>query len=194
MEDFMKALGNVHKICKGDITHREPSNMLLPEEEYPVPLVEFENMIDLMEEVYQEDIQKDKKNYNMLNDVMSCMRDTGMMDSYLYLIFTRGEEAYIIADMFAMGLINTLFGEDDYDTIYSTISSVEYRVGIIKDMMMPIRDPMCVEKNNERYGNMDEILVRMGASLKAARRIHERKQEDEKSQGLSMLSQCDVNE
>ena len=96
MEVFAKALNDVHKLCKGDIVYREPSEVLLSEEEYPVPVVEFEKMYYLMMEVSEEDIQQDQK--DMLQDVMSCMRDTGMIDSYLLLeTFTRGFKPALIA-------------------------------------------------------------------------------------------------
>ena len=49
MEEFATALNKVHeKLCKKNIVHREPSNVLLPEEEYPVSVVEFEEMFELM--------------------------------------------------------------------------------------------------------------------------------------------------
>ena len=46
MEAFSKVLNDVHnKMYTGDILHREPSHVLLPEEEYPVPVVEFEDCL-----------------------------------------------------------------------------------------------------------------------------------------------------
>ena len=52
MEDFSIALNNVHnKLCKGNVVRREPSYVLLPKEKYPVSVVEFEEMIELMVEV-----------------------------------------------------------------------------------------------------------------------------------------------
>ena len=45
----MKALNDVHdKLCNGDVVYREPSEELLSEEEYPISVIEFEQMYDLM--------------------------------------------------------------------------------------------------------------------------------------------------
>ena len=74
---FVKALSDLHdKLCNGDVVYREPSEELLSEEEYPISVIEFEQMYDLMMKVsnYKENIQQNQEVYDMLQDVMSCMR------------------------------------------------------------------------------------------------------------------------
>ena len=44
---FVKALSDLHNKCNGYVV-REPSHVLLPEEEYPVSIVEFEEMYDCL--------------------------------------------------------------------------------------------------------------------------------------------------
>jgi len=171
MEDFATALNKVHdKLCKGDIVHREPSYVLIPEEEHPVSVVEFEEMFELMVKVSQDDIYEDKKNYGMIQDVISCMRDTGMIDSYLYLSFERGENASIIENTFSHGVIAEMAQEDVYETRNDNLFFFEDRVDTIKTMMY-IRDPIHVETDNERYGDMKELLRIMMLSLKSMKEI-----------------------
>ena len=171
MEDFSTALNKVHdKLCKGDIVHREPSYILLPEEEYPVSVVEFEEMFELMVKVSQDDIYEDKKIYDMIQDVISCMRDTGMIDSYLYLSFERGDEPNVIENIFSAGVIGEIAQEDVYETRNDTLFFFEDRVDTIKTMMY-IRDPIHVETDNERYGDMKELLRIMMISLKSMKKV-----------------------
>ena len=159
MEAFAKALNDVHdKLCK-DIVYREPSEVLLSEEEYPVSIVEFEEMYDLMMEVSKEEIQKDQKVYDMLQDVMSCMRDTGMIDSYLRLVFTRGLDAGMIANKL---ISNTI--RDYYETRIGKLLFIKERIDIITSLTYK-RDPLHEDKDNERYGDMSEMLSRIEPCL-----------------------------
>ena len=178
MEDFVTALNKIHdKLCK-NIVHREPSYILLPEEEYPVSVVEFEEMFELMVEVPREEIREDKI-YGMIQDVISCMRDTGMMDSYLYLSFERGTESYIIGDTFSIGVIRGIIEEDVYETRDDKLFFFEDRVDTITTMMS-IRDPKHLEEDNKRYGDMNDMLMRMMLSLKSLKNIFDKKHEKEK--------------
>ena len=180
MEEFARALNNVHdKMCKGDIVHREPSYVFLPEKEYPVSVVEFEEMLKLMVKVSQEEIYEDKKIYGKIQDVISCMRDTGMMDSYLYLSFTRGEKEYMISYIFSIGVIRGIMKEEVYENRDSQLFFLEDRVDIITTMMY-IRDPIHVEKDNERYEDIYELLKTMVTSLKSLKEISDERHEKEK--------------
>jgi len=141
MEAFSKVLNDVHnKMYTGDILHREPSHVLLPEEEYPVPVVEFEEMFELMM-VSKEEIQQDKKVYDMLQDVISCMRDTGMIDSYLRLVFTKGLGMGMIANKLISNTIrsNTI-RRDDYETRIGKLLFIKKRIDIITSLIYK-RDP-----------------------------------------------------
>ena len=141
MEAFSKVLNDVHnKMYTGDILHREPSHVLLPEEEYPVPVVEFEEMFELMM-VSKEEIQQDKKVYDMLQDVISCMRDTGMIDSYLRLVFTKGLGVGMIANKLISNTIrsNTI-RRDDYETRIGKLLFIKKRIDIITSLIYK-RDP-----------------------------------------------------
>jgi len=181
MEDFAAALNDVHdKLCKGDIVHREPSYVLLPEEEYPVSVVEFEEMFELMVKVCKKKIQEDEKLYYMIQDVISCMRDTGMMDSYLFLSFERGEKASTIEDTFSTGVIRVMIKENVYETRDGKLFFIEDRVDTITTMMY-IRDPIHVEKDNERYEDIYKLLNTMMISLKSIKGISDRRHEKEKN-------------
>ena len=181
MEDFSTALNKVHdKLCKGNIVHREPSNLLLPEEEYPVSVVEFEEMFELMIEVSQEDIQKDEKKNDMIQDVISCMRDTGMIDSYLFLSFKRGEKSYMIEDTFSTGLIDVMIEEDVYDAREEKLIFLENRVNIITTMMC-IRDTIHVDEDNKRYQDMKKMLRLIMFSLESIKEISDDRHEKEKN-------------
>ena len=180
MEAFAKALNDVHdKLCK-DIVYREPSEVLLSKEEYPVSIVEFEEMYDLMMEVSKEEIQQDKKVYDMLQDVMSCMRDTGMIDSYLLLeTFTRGFKPALIAGTTMSNIIHNII-EDDYYTRDSKLFFIAKRVVIIMNLMYK-RNPLHLEKDNERYGDMVDMLSRMKSSLKVIKARFDKNNEEEKA-------------
>ena len=176
MEAFVKSLKNVHdKLCKGNIVHRDPSYILLSEDEYPVPVVEFEEMSELMM-VSKEGIQQDKKVYDMLQDVISCMRDTGMIDSYLRLVFTRGLGAGMIANKLISNTIrsNTI-RRDDYETRIGKLLFIKKRIDIITSLTYK-RDPLHEEKDNERYGDMSEMLSRIEPALENLKVRFDKKQ------------------
>ena len=178
----MKSLKNVHdKLCKGDIVYREPSEELLSEKDYPISVVEFEEMYDLMMDVSEEDIQQDKKVYDMLQDVISCMRDTGMIDSYLRLVFTRGLGAGMIANKLISNTIrsNTI-RRDDYATRIGKLLFIKERIDIITSLIYK-RDPLHEEKDNERYGDMSEMLSRIEPALKNLKVRFDKKHEKEKA-------------
>ena len=174
----MKSLKNVHdKLCKGDIVYREPSEELLSEKDYPISVVEFEEMYDLMMDVSEEDIQQDQK--EMLQDVMSYLRDTGMIDSYLLLeTFTRGFKPALIAGTTMSNIIHNII-EDDYYTRDSKLFFIAKRVVIIMNLMYK-RNPLHVKKDNERYGDMVEMLSRMKSSLKVIKARFDKNHEEEK--------------
>ena len=176
----MKALNNVHdKLCKGDFVYREPSEELLSEEEYLISVVEFEEMYDLMMEVSEEDIQQDQK--DMLQDVMSCMRDTGMIDSYLRLVFTRGLDAGMIANKLISNTIRSnTTRRDDYETRIGKLLFIKERIDIITSLIYK-RDPLHEEKDNERYGDMSEMLSRIEPALKNLKVRFDKKHEKEKA-------------
>ena len=170
---FVKALSDLHeKLCNGDVVYREPSHVLLPEEEYPVPVVEFEEMSELMM-VSKEEIQQDKKVYDMLQDVISCMRDTGMIDSYLRLVFTRGLDAGMIANKL---ISNTI--RDYYETRIGKLLFIKERIDIITSLTYK-RDPLHEEKDNERYGDMSEMLSRIEPALENLKVRFDKKNEKE---------------
>ena len=177
----MKSLKNVHdKLCKGNIVHRDPSYILLSEDEYPVPVVEFEEMSELMM-VSKEGIQQDKKVYDMLQDVISCMRDTGMIDSYLRLVFTKGLGAGMIANRLISNTIrsNTI-RRDDYETRIGKLLFIKKRIDIITSLIYK-RDPLHEEKDNERYGDMSEMLSRIEPALENLKVRFDKKHEKEKT-------------
>ena len=181
MEEFATALNKVHeKLCKKNIVHRETSNVLLPEEEYPVSVVEFEEMFELMVNVCKKKIQEDEKLYYMIQDVISCMRDTGMMDSYLFLSFERGEKSYMIEDTFSTGLIDVMIEEDVYDAREEKLIFLENRVNIIT-IMMCIRDTIHVDEDNKRYQDMKKMLRLMMFSLESIKDISDDRHEKEKN-------------
>ena len=180
MKAFAKALNDVHKLCKGNILYREPSEVLLFEAEYPVPVVEFEKMYDLMMEISKEEIQQDQKVYGMLQDVISCMRDTGMIDSYLHLeTFTRGFHPALIAGTTTSNITHNII-EDDYYTRDSKLIFIKKRVDIITNLMYK-RNPVHVKKDNERYGDMDDMLSRMNSALRVIKARFDKNHEEEKA-------------
>ena len=177
----MKALNDVHdKLCNGDVVYREPSHVLLPEEEYPFSIVEFEEMYDLMK-VYDKDIQHNKKVYEMIQDVMSCMRDTGMTDSYLRLMFMRGLNLNktIIVGTLTSNLYNSIF-EDDYEIRDGKLFTLEKRVSIIQTFMQK-RNPLQLKKDNERYEDMDMMLLMIKDVLERMRYLFDKDNEKEKA-------------
>ena len=178
---FVKALNDVHdKLCNGDVVYREPSHVLLPEEEYPVSIVEFEEMYDLMK-VYDKDIQHSKTVYAMIQDVMSCMRDTGMIDSYLRLVFTRGLGAGMIANKLISNTIRSnTTRRDDYETRIGKLLFIKERIDIITSLIYK-RDPLHEEKDNERYGDMSDMLSRIEPALKNLKVRFDKKHEKEKA-------------
>ena len=181
---FVKALSDLHdKLCNGDVVYREPSEELLSEEEYPISVIEFEQMYDLMMKVsnYKENIQQNQEVYDMLQDVMSCMRDTGMIDSYLRLVFTRGLGAGMIANKLISNTIrsNTI-RRDDYETRIGKLLFIKKRIDIITSLIYK-RDPLHEEKDNERYGDMSEMLSRIEPALKNLKVRFDKKHEKEKA-------------
>ena len=178
----MKALNDVHdKLCKEDIVYREPSEELLSEEEYLISVVEFEQMYDLMMEVsnYKENIQQNQEVYDMLQDVMSCMRDTGMIDSYLRLMFMRGLNKTMIVGTLTSNLNNRIF-KDEYEIRDGKLSTLEKRVSIIQTFMQK-RNPLHLEKDNERYEDMNIMLLMIKSVLKNMRRIFDKDNEKKKA-------------
>ena len=178
---FVKALSDLHnKLCNGDVVCREPSHVLLPEEEYPVSIVEFEEVYDLMK-VYDKDIQHNKKVYEMIQDVMSCMRDTGMTDSYLRLMFMRGLDLNntMIVGTLTSNLYDSIF-EDEYEIRDGKLFTLEKRVSIIQTFMQK-RNPLHLEKDNERYEDMDIMLLMIKAGLKNMRRLFDKDNEKKKA-------------
>ena len=174
---FVKALSDLHNKCNGYVV-REPSHVLLPEEEYPVSIVEFEEMYDLMK-VYDKDIQHSKTVYEMIQDVMSCMRDTGMIDSYLRLMFMRGLSKTMIVGTLTSNLNNSIF-KDEHEIRDGKLSTLEKRVSIIQTFMQK-RNPLHLEKDNERYQDMDIMLLMMKSVLKNMRRIFDEHNEKKKA-------------
>ena len=179
MEAFVKALSDLHNKCNGNVV-REPSHVLLPEEEYPFSIVEFEEMYDLMK-VYDKDIQHNKKVYEMIQDVMSCMRDTGMTDSYLRLMFMRGLNLNktIIVGTLTSNLYNSIF-EDDYEIRDGKLFTLEKRVSIIQTFMQK-RNPLQLKKDNERYEDMDMMLLMIKDVLERMRDLFDKDNEKEKA-------------
>ena len=179
MESFSKSLKNVHdKLCK-DIVHRDPSYLRLPEDEYPVPVAELDEMFNLMIEVPKEETLGDNKVYGMVQDVISCMRDTGMIDSYLFLTFTEGSKAHRIASMFTITIVDSII-EDDQKSRNGKLFFIEDRLDNVMNVMS-LRDPDHVKKDNERYGDMDEMLSRMEAIVKNVKDKFDQIDEEEKT-------------
>ena len=174
---FVKALSDLHNKCNGNVV-REPSHVLLPEEEYPVSIVEFEEMYDLMK-VYDKDIQHSKKVYEMIQDVMSCMRDTGMTDSYLRLMFMRGLNKTMIVGTLTSNLYRSIF-EDDYEIRDSKLFTLEKRVSIIQTFMQK-RNPLQLKKDNERYEDMDMMLLMIKDVLELMRKLFDEDNEKKKA-------------
>ena len=163
MEAFVKSLKNVHeKLYKG--VHRDPSYILLPVDEYPVPVEELDEMFDLIIEISRKEILEDNKVYDMVQEVISCMRDTGMIDNYLFLMFMEGSDTFEIASMFTTTIIDSTI-EDDHKSRSEKLFCVEDRLDNIMNVMS-LRDPDHVEEDNERYGDMEEMLSRMEAIVK----------------------------
>ena len=187
----MKSLKNVHdKLCKGDIVYREPSEELLSEKDYPISVVEFEEMYDLMMDVSEEDIQQDQK--EMLQDVMSYLRDTGMIDSYLLLeTFTRGFHPALIAGTTMSTIIHDII-EDDYYTRDSKLFFIAKRVVIITNLIYK-RNPLHLEKDNERYGDMVNMLSRMESSLKVIKARFDEDHEEEMVNKIIYLRNYDAD-
>ena len=166
MEAFVKSLKNVHeKLCKG--AHRDPSYILLPVDKYPVPVAELDEVFNLMIEVHPEEILGDKKVYDMVQDVISCMRDTGMIDNYLFLMFMEGSDTFEITSMFTTTIIHSTV-EYDHKSRSEKLFCVEDRIDNIMNVMS-LRDPDHVEEDNKRYKNMDEMLSIMEAIVKSVK-------------------------
>jgi len=180
MEEFTKSLKNVHdKLCKGNVVHRDPSYILLPVDEYPVPVEELDEMFDLIIEVSRKEILEDNKVYDMVQEVISCMRDTGMIDNYLFLMFMEGSDTFEIASMFTTTIIDSTI-EDDHKSRSEKLFCVEDRIDNIMNIMS-LRDPLHIENDNKRYKNMDEMLSRMEAIVKSVKIKFNQKHEKEKT-------------
>ena len=166
MEAFVKSLKNVHeKLYKG--VHRDPSYILFPVDEYPVPVEELDEMFDLIIEVSRKEILEDNKVYDMVQEVISCMRDTGMIDNYLFLMFMEGSDTFEITSMFTTTIIDSTI-EDDHKSRSEKLFCVEDRIDNIMNVMS-LRDPDHVEEDNKRYKNMDEMLSIMEAIVKSVK-------------------------
>ena len=178
MEAFVKSLKNVHeKLYKG--VHRDPSYIRLPVDKYPVPFAELDEMFNLMIDVHQEDILGDNKVYGMVQDVISCMRDTGMIDNYLFLMFMEGCDTFQITRMFTATIVYSTI-EYDHQSRSEKLFCVEDRIDNIMNVMS-LRDPDHVEEDNKRYKNMDEMLSRMEAIVKSVKIKFDQKHEKEKT-------------
>ena len=180
MEAFANSLKNVHdKLCKGNVVHRDPSHIRLPVDKYPVPFEELDEMFDLIIEVPQEEILGDNKVYDMVQDVISCMRDTGMIDNYLFLMFMEGTNTFQIASMFKTTIINSTI-KYDHQSRSEKLFRVEDRIDNIMNIMS-LRDPFHIENDNKRYGDMDELLSRMEAIVKSVKLKYDQEHDKEKT-------------
>ena len=192
MEAFVKSLKNVHdKLCK-DIVHRDPSYVLLPEDKYPVPVEELDEMFNLMIEVPQEETLGDKKVYGMVQNVISCMRDTGMIDSYLFLMFTKGSKAHRIASIFTITIVDNII-EDNHKSRNGKLFFIDDRLDNVMNIMS-LRDPDHVEEDNERYGDMDEMLSRMETIVKNVKVKFDQIDEKEKTAAdIDQKARCEIS-
>ena len=112
---------------------------------------------------------------------MSCMRDTGMIDSYLRLMFMRGLDLdkTMIVGTFSLNLHNSI-SKDEYEIRDGKLFTLEKRVSIIQTFMQK-RDPFHLEKDNERYEDKDIMLLMIKTVLKTMRELFDEDNEKEKA-------------
>ena len=158
MEDFSAVLKNMHtKLCNEKIPQRDPSHVPLPVKNFMVSLKEIDHMFNLMTAIPEEVIREDKKVYAMIQDVFSCMRNGGITDSYLFLMFEDNKyKTYRILSNFNTFMFETT-NRYDYVTLSKFISILRQRILNFLHVVS-LRDPVHMEEDNERYVDMYILL------------------------------------
>ena len=161
MEDFAAVLKNIHtKLCKEEIPKRDPSRVPLPISKFMVSLEEIDHMFNLMTAIPEEVIREDKKVYAMIQDVFSCMRNGGITDSYLFLMFEKNKyKTYRILSSFNDFMFETV-NKYDYVTLSTFISILRQRIFNFLHVVS-LRDPVHMEEDNERYVDIYILLKNM---------------------------------
>ena len=152
MEEFGISLKTLHdKLC-GDMV-------------YPIEIDDIDDMFSKMGSIDENDINNENEIYIMLQDVLSCMRDTGMTDSYLLILFPenykRDNEEYTVDNLAAEYIDNLRIIAPQHDK-----KSGE-RLLVMKERVSnfirvaSLRDPGHIKKDNDRYGDMGDLLEEM---------------------------------
>ena len=158
MEDFTTVLKNIHtKLCKKKIPQRDPSHVPLSISKFVVSLEEIDHMFNLLTAIPEEVIREDEEVYAMIQDVFSCMRNGGITDSYLFLMFEDNQyKTYRILSSFK-NFIFEIVNKYDYVTRSTFLSILKQRVlNFLR--VVSLRDPVQMEEDNERYVDMYILL------------------------------------
>ena len=150
MEEFGISLKTIHdKLSEKDIPHT----------------IEIDDMFSKMGSIDENGIKNEKEIYVMLQDVFSYMRDTGMIDSYLLIVFPEDykeddEEDTVdnILEEYRDNLRN--FAPQHDEKSGAKLLIMKERVSnFIR--VASLRDPDHIQKDNERYGDMLDLLDEM---------------------------------
>ena len=162
MEEFGISLKTIHdKLCERDIPHRDPCDTFLPVDEYMVYQIEIDDMFSKMGNIDENDIKNEEEIYVMFQDVFSCMRDTGLTDTYLLILFPEDykESERNTVDNIATKYLKTLLYIAPENNDKRMLSFMKERVSnFIRVASLRAGH---IQKDNERYGDMLDLLEEM---------------------------------
>ena len=167
MEEFGISLKTIHdKLCERDIPHRDPCDTFLPVDEYMVYQIEIDDMFSKMGNIDENDIKNEEEIYVMFQDVFSCMRDTGMTDMYLLILFPedyKKDNETKTVDNIARKYIDTLLDIAPQNNEKRMLLFMKERVSnFIRVASLRAGH---IQKDNERYGDMLDLLEEMMNSI-----------------------------
>ena len=150
MEEFGISLKTIHdKLSEKDILHT----------------IEIDDMFSKMRSIDENDIKKEKEIYVMLQDVFSYMRDTGITDRYLLIVFPEDykedNEEDTVDNLVAEYIDNlgNLVPQHDEKSGAKLLVMKERVSNFLR--VASLRDPDHIQKDNERYGDMLDFLEEM---------------------------------
>jgi len=154
MEEFGISLKTIHdKLYERDILHT----------------IEIDDMFSKMGSIDENDIKNEKEIYVMLQNVFSYMRDTGITDRYLLIVFPedykRDNEEYTVDNLAAEYIDNLriIAPQHDEKSGEKLLVMKERVSNFIR--VASLRDPGHIKKDNDRYGDMGDLLEEMMNSI-----------------------------
>ena len=161
MEEFGISLKTIHdKLYERDIPRT----------------IEIDDMFSKMRSIDENEINNEKEIYVMLQDVFSYMRDTGITDSYLLILFPEDNEE-INVDNLIVKYIETLenIAPQHDEKSGAKLLVIKERVSnFIR--VASLRDPDHIQKDNERYGDMLYLLEEMMNTIYFLKGLYEGKE------------------